>query len=79
METARYTVQAYWDAEARRWWAESADIPGLVTEARSFDELVDRVLAVAPEIVSANLGTATGTDIAIQVTAQRTETVRAAG
>src|SRR6266702_1344048 len=32
-------VRATWDAEASVWTAESSDLPGLVTEAMSLDEL----------------------------------------
>lgn len=32
-------VRAVWDSEAAVWTAESPDVPGLVTEAASFDEL----------------------------------------
>lgn len=32
-------VRAVWDSEAAVWTAESSDLPGLVTEAASFDEL----------------------------------------
>ena len=47
-------VRATYDADARVWWAESDDIPGLVSEAPSLDALMDRVLAVAGEIMEAN-------------------------
>jgi predicted RNase H-like HicB family nuclease len=36
-------VRATWDHEANVWTAESSDLPGLVTEASSLDEL-DRKL-----------------------------------
>jgi predicted RNase H-like HicB family nuclease len=36
-------VRATWDHEASVWTAESSDLPGLVTEASSLDEL-DRKL-----------------------------------
>jgi predicted RNase H-like HicB family nuclease len=32
-------VRAIWDTEASVWTAESCDLPGLVTEAASLDEL----------------------------------------
>lgn len=57
METKR--VRAQYDAEARVWWAESDDIPGLVSEAPTLDALVERVMAVAPELLTAN-GAAAG-------------------
>jgi hypothetical protein len=47
-------VTAQWDDEAKVWVATSDDILGLVTEAPSLDELLDRVLAVAPELLDDN-------------------------
>lgn len=47
-------VIAQWDDEAGVWVATSDDIPGLVTEAVSLDELLSRVLAIAPELLEDN-------------------------
>lgn len=50
----RLVVTAQWDAEAERWVATSEDILGLVTESITLDDLVERVLAVAPELLEDN-------------------------
>ena len=50
----RYQVDANWDAEAGVWVAHSDDIPGLNTEAETFDRLVERVVAVVPELLVLN-------------------------
>jgi predicted RNase H-like HicB family nuclease len=47
-------VTAQWDDEAKVWVATSQDIPGLVTEAPTLDALLERVLAVAPELLEDN-------------------------
>lgn len=49
-----FTVTATWDAGAGVFTTES-DIPGLVVEAGSFEELVELVEALAPEVIAANL------------------------
>lgn len=49
-----YVVNVRWDTEAGVWWAESSDIPGLVSEAKTFPELIQRVTAVAPELIELN-------------------------
>lgn len=49
-----YTVTAFWDDEAKVWVATSDDVPGLATEARTLDALVERVHAVAPELLDDN-------------------------
>jgi predicted RNase H-like HicB family nuclease len=50
----KFLVTAEWDSEAGVWVANSDDIPGLVTEAKSLDVLIERVLAVAPELLEDN-------------------------
>lgn len=42
------------DPETGGWWAESDDVPGLVSEAPTQRALIDRVLAVAPELLALN-------------------------
>lgn len=48
-----FTVHAAYDAEAQVWWASNSDLP-LTTEAPSFDALMARVMAIAPEIAESN-------------------------
>ena len=48
-------VQAHWDADASVWWAESDDLPGLVTEAPSFRDLVGHIKSLVPFIIRENL------------------------
>ncbi len=47
-------VTATHDAETGLWWAESDDLPGLVSEAPTFEALMDRVIEVAPELLDLN-------------------------
>ncbi len=54
-----FTVTATWDPEARVFTSQS-DIPGLVIEAETFEEFVDLVRAMAPEVIAANLPLAKG-------------------
>ncbi len=49
-----FSVVAKWDDEADVWVATSEDIPGLVTEAATLDQLYSRVVAVAPELLEDN-------------------------
>ncbi len=49
-------VQAHWDEVARVWWADSDDIPGLVTEADTFPDLVQHVRSLAPLAIRENFG-----------------------
>jgi hypothetical protein len=47
-------VTAVWDPDAEVFTTES-DIPGFVVEAGTFEELVDLVRSLAPEVIAANL------------------------
>ncbi|QQR39833.1 DUF1902 domain-containing protein [Devosia rhizoryzae] len=47
-------VTAMWDQDAEVWVATSDDIPGLATEAHTLDRLLERVVAVAPELLDDN-------------------------
>ncbi|HRD46477.1 MAG TPA: DUF1902 domain-containing protein [Caulobacter sp.] len=51
----RYHVQADWDPEANVW-VSSSNIPGLVIEAATLPEFVELAQALAPELLSDNLG-----------------------
>ena len=50
----QYVINLLWDDEAKVWVATSDDIPGLVLEAGSFDALIERVQAAAPELIKLN-------------------------
>jgi predicted RNase H-like HicB family nuclease len=45
-------ISVTYDPEAQVWWAESDDIPGLVTEASTLDALVERAEAAAIELLA---------------------------
>ena len=49
-----YTVNITWDEETDVWIAISNDIPGLVLESGSYDDLIDRLKIAIPEILEAN-------------------------
>jgi hypothetical protein len=52
--TKPFTVTAVWDPDAEVFTTES-DIPGLVVEAATFEELVDLIGSLAPEVIAANV------------------------
>ena len=47
-------VKAFWDSEARVWVAESDDVPGLVTEADTMEQLIDKLHILIPELLQEN-------------------------
>ena len=52
---SRYKILAHWDPEAAVWWAESDDVPGLIVEAGTLEELVSDVRDLVPELLRSNL------------------------
>lgn len=65
-------VAAFWDPEASVWVAESEDVPGLVTEAETVEQLVAKLRVMVPELLEANgvLGTDVE-DVPIRLVAER--------
>ena len=47
-------VKAVWDQKASVWIATSKDVPGLVTEAATADELEQKLQVIIPELLEAN-------------------------
>jgi hypothetical protein len=70
MAAIHYTVRARWDDEAKLWSTDGDDIPGLVCEAGSFDQLVKVVLDLAPALLQVNGGEASDV-VDIKVVAAR--------
>ncbi len=50
----KYVINATWDDEAGVWVAESDDIPGLITEASSFETLQEKLRVLVPELLELN-------------------------
>lgn len=47
-------ILAEWDSEARVWVAESEDVPGLVAEAPTPEELEEKLKVLIPELLELN-------------------------
>lgn len=47
-------VRALWDEEAKVWVASSDDVPGLATEASTWDKLIPKLQDMIPELLDAN-------------------------
>jgi hypothetical protein len=73
-ELKAYEIRAQWDAEAGVWWCSNDELP-LTTEAPTFEQLVARVLEIAPEIAAENGLAAPGEEIELHVIAERVEAV----
>ena len=47
-------VKANWDKEVQVWVATSEDVPGLVTEAETLEQLIKKLQIMIPELLQAN-------------------------
>jgi len=69
-----FEIRAEWDSEAGVWWCSNDELP-LTTEAPTFEQLVSRVLEIAPEIAAENGLAAPGDQIEVHVIAERVQSV----
>ena len=53
--THTYTVTCHWDDEARVWYVAETDVPGLVTEAATLEQLEQKLLVMIPELLELNV------------------------
>ncbi|MCI0400991.1 MAG: DUF1902 domain-containing protein [Gammaproteobacteria bacterium] len=69
MKYRKYTVESWWDEEAKVWVATSEDVPGLVTEAKTCELLIKKLKVLVPEMLEANgqLPEDDGEDIAFEL------------
>jgi predicted RNase H-like HicB family nuclease len=65
-----YTVHAHWDPASSTWWTDGEEIPGLTCQADSFEELLDLVFELAPELLRDNGIEPPGQSIDITVIAE---------
>ena len=69
-----YKIRAEWDSEAGVWVASSDDVPGLATGADTFEELIEKLRVVVPELLEENgLLDSSSDEIPFTVLAERTD------
>jgi predicted RNase H-like HicB family nuclease len=62
-----YVVKAGFDADAGVWFVEHTDVPGLATEAPTFDELRHKIEIMAAELLEANGLETAPVDVPIEI------------
>lgn len=65
-------VRAVWDEEARVWIATSEDVPGLVAEAGTMEDLRETVLTRVSELLQLNGGAFALSEIPVHILAEQT-------
>ena len=68
-------VRATWDSDAEVWTAESTDLPGLVTEASSLDELDAKLPGLIRDLLDVN-DSDDGFDVPVEVIATFSRRIR---
>ncbi len=76
MAERTYTVRCAWDAEAGVWTATSEDVPGLVAEADTVDDLTREVKLLVPDLLELNCGLRGPVEVSVVITSRREERVR---
>lgn len=71
MDRLSIIVRATWDDEASVWVADSSDVPGLVTEAATFEALRDQIFSMIPELLELNGVTSHLLEIPVHIVAQQ--------
>lgn len=70
-----HTVTAEWDADAGVWVATSDDVPGLATEADTFEALAAKLRVMVPELLELNgaCSAAEAAAVRFRIVAERAE------
>jgi len=69
-----YRVIVEWDQDARVWVTASEDVPGLATGADTFEELIEELKIVIPELLVENGVLPAGTvSVPFAIKAERSE------
>jgi predicted RNase H-like HicB family nuclease len=71
-------VEAIWDREAGVWVASSKDVPGLITEADTSEQLIKKLKTLIPELLQANglINEHDVSDIPFHLLSERTELIK---
>ena len=73
-----FVVKAMWDAKVGVWVATSDDVPGLVTESKTFEALLKKLRTLVPELLELNGAMPRSGRAPYRVVAERHEDVQAA-
>lgn len=65
-----YTVKISWDDEARVWYVEESDVPGLCIEAATVDLMAERLKVIIPELLEES-GVESADDVPFDLLAAR--------
>jgi hypothetical protein len=76
---ALFVIKAAYDNEAEVWCVQDSDVPGLATEAATFDEICDKIRTMVPELLEADASAGDGDDggeVLLEIVGHRSFKVR---
>ncbi len=73
-----FEVHAEWVVNPGVWITTSEDVPGLCVQADTFDEMVEIVTALVPELLELNKVNVNQLVIPLHITAEKTALLKAA-
>ena len=79
--THTYHATLSWDGEAEVWYVSDTDFPGLVAEAPTQKELVDKIHLLVPELFETNrhlFDDAIGETLSLRLTSSQIEAIKLA-
>lgn len=66
-------VRAEWDEEASVWVATSEEVPGLATEGKTLEGLIEKLKVMIPELLDANGAAGMEDEVPFEVLTRRFE------
>lgn len=78
MQFKSFTVTCQWDPEARVWYVSESDVPGLVTEAATVEEMNAKLRHMIPELLELNDGCEPCREVPFELIARKREVVACA-
>jgi predicted RNase H-like HicB family nuclease len=73
MHTKTYSVSCQWDSETSVWYVAESDVPGLVTEASTLEELEAKLMRMIPELLELNEGLERPVTVPFELVARKRE------
>jgi predicted RNase H-like HicB family nuclease len=73
MSIKTYTVSCLWDAEARMWYVDETDVPGLATEAATLEDMERKLQRMIPELLQLNDAPESGQPVPFELIARKHE------
>lgn len=73
MRTKTYTVTCNWDPEVAMWYVADTDVPGLVTEAATVEEMDCKLKRMIPEMLELNAASSPHGAVPFELIARKRE------